>query len=214
MGRWSRERRGACPQGAARLAGGEPAPAAPGSRSLGCLSAVGRSSDQDLAGKLSGGRGQALGRTGGVSQQESPQYGPQSSATSPGGQAQPLAGRPGGSGAGGPAAGGPASGTLARARYTSGSPNPEMGLFCRSCLSPDDGPWASRNIRVSARRRGPHFTLLDLRPGLRWFLQFGRQSGSSTRSEEHTSELQSRQYLVCRLLLEKKKKITYILLTN
>src|SRR3712207_1774378 len=29
------------------------------------------------------------------------------------------------------------------------------------------------------------------------------------RSEEHTSELQSRQYLVCRLLLEKKKKTTY-----
>src|SRR3712207_6904086 len=29
------------------------------------------------------------------------------------------------------------------------------------------------------------------------------------RSEEHTSELQSRQYLVCRLLLEKKKKIIY-----
>src|SRR5258707_10791547 len=28
---------------------------------------------------------------------------------------------------------------------------------------------------------------------------------SSARSEEHTSELQSRQYLVCRLLLEKKK---------
>src|SRR3712207_7370121 len=30
------------------------------------------------------------------------------------------------------------------------------------------------------------------------------------RSEEHTSELQSRQYLVCRLLLEKKKKIHVI----
>src|SRR3712207_7754078 len=30
------------------------------------------------------------------------------------------------------------------------------------------------------------------------------------RSEEHTSELQSRQYLVCRLLLEKKKKYTDI----
>src|SRR3712207_8716577 len=30
----------------------------------------------------------------------------------------------------------------------------------------------------------------------------------TSRSEEHTSELQSRQYLVCRLLLEKKKKIT------
>src|SRR3712207_6884119 len=37
------------------------------------------------------------------------------------------------------------------------------------------------------------------------------------RSEEHTSELQSRQYLVCRLLLEKKKKqniSSYLLLTN
>src|SRR3712207_7191339 len=30
--------------------------------------------------------------------------------------------------------------------------------------------------------------------------------GTVVRSEEHTSELQSRQYLVCRLLLEKKKK--------
>src|SRR3712207_8688665 len=30
--------------------------------------------------------------------------------------------------------------------------------------------------------------------------------GGSRRSEEHTSELQSRQYLVCRLLLEKKKQ--------
>src|SRR6476620_12326055 len=29
---------------------------------------------------------------------------------------------------------------------------------------------------------------------------------ATRRSEEHTSELQSRQYLVCRLLLEKKKK--------
>src|SRR3712207_8699708 len=37
------------------------------------------------------------------------------------------------------------------------------------------------------------------------------------RSEEHTSELQSRQYLVCRLLLEKKKNTTnctYITLTT
>src|SRR3712207_8901473 len=31
--------------------------------------------------------------------------------------------------------------------------------------------------------------------------------GEDLRSEEHTSELQSRQYLVCRLLLEKKKTI-------
>src|SRR3712207_8133315 len=34
----------------------------------------------------------------------------------------------------------------------------------------------------------------------------GAASSDGTRSEEHTSELQSRQYLVCRLLLEKKKK--------
>src|SRR3712207_9303347 len=33
-----------------------------------------------------------------------------------------------------------------------------------------------------------------------------RERISQLRSEEHTSELQSRQYLVCRLLLEKKKK--------
>src|SRR3712207_8648813 len=34
------------------------------------------------------------------------------------------------------------------------------------------------------------------------------------RSEEHTSELQSRQYLVCRLLLEKKTKTTMTALTR
>src|SRR3712207_7835970 len=35
-------------------------------------------------------------------------------------------------------------------------------------------------------------------------------AASGGRSEEHTSELQSRQYLVCRLLLEKKKKTTIL----
>src|SRR3712207_8008846 len=34
----------------------------------------------------------------------------------------------------------------------------------------------------------------------------GKGNDKGKRSEEHTSELQSRQYLVCRLLLEKKKK--------
>src|SRR5215217_9609459 len=33
-----------------------------------------------------------------------------------------------------------------------------------------------------------------------------RADRADVRSEEHTSELQSRQYIVCRLLLEKKKK--------
>src|SRR3712207_8681600 len=44
-----------------------------------------------------------------------------------------------------------------------------------------------RRVSTPAGRAG---TVLDRRPG--------------PRSEEHTSELQSRQYLVCRLLLEKK----------
>src|SRR3712207_8440236 len=41
-------------------------------------------------------------------------------------------------------------------------------------------------------------------------VDYARLMGSrpQTRSEEHTSELQSRQYLVCRLLLEKKKQLT------
>src|SRR3712207_8814273 len=45
--------------------------------------------------------------------------------------------------------------------------------------------------------------LLEVRegiPGLLWIVLV-----ACGRSEEHTSELQSRQYLVCRLLLEKKK---------
>src|SRR3712207_8730303 len=55
--------------------------------------------------------------------------------------------------------------------------------------------------RVSARR------LFHLRrtPRLET-LQAHVLGDVSARSEEHTSELQSRQYLVCRLLLEKKKK--------
>src|SRR3712207_8403183 len=51
------------------------------------------------------------------------------------------------------------------------------------------------------------------RPARRW-LGFSNGEptwGQQRRSEEHTSELQSRQYLVCRLLLEKKKKHIYLL---
>src|SRR3712207_8409167 len=40
---------------------------------------------------------------------------------------------------------------------------------------------------------------------VRWALEKLRAKGFEPRSEEHTSELQSRQYLVCRLLLENKK---------
>src|SRR3712207_7331488 len=42
-------------------------------------------------------------------------------------------------------------------------------------------------------------------------LSKGIEQSLLQRSEEHTSELQSRQYLVCRLLLEKKKKCLQIL---
>src|SRR3712207_8187900 len=40
-------------------------------------------------------------------------------------------------------------------------------------------------------------------------LRVSRRADEPVRSEEHTSELQSRQYLVCRLLLEKKKHTKY-----
>src|SRR3712207_8131039 len=68
----------------------------------------------------------------------------------------------------------------------------------------------------SARRQGQDMGLADLGDGgevegRQRLLR--RQAGlqpvpldAPGRSEEHTSELQSRQYLVCRLLLEKKKK--------
>src|SRR3712207_8697012 len=46
-----------------------------------------------------------------------------------------------------------------------------------------------------------------LRPFVGRRHQGGAGSVAEHRSEEHTSELQSRQYLVCRLLLEKKKKL-------
>src|SRR5437762_6194836 len=47
--------------------------------------------------------------------------------------------------------------------------------------------------------------------GKPWLVAFKEMiDGLIYRSEEHTSELQSPMYLVCRLLLEKKKKITHI----
>src|SRR3712207_8251682 len=42
-----------------------------------------------------------------------------------------------------------------------------------------------------------------------WFNPGGNEMSDEERSEEHTSELQSRQYLVCRLLLEKKNLSAY-----
>src|SRR3712207_7409879 len=46
------------------------------------------------------------------------------------------------------------------------------------------------------------------------FLGLADLAPTKLRSEEHTSELQSRQYLVCRLLLEKKKKNVVLSIDN
>src|SRR5690606_2820714 len=49
-----------------------------------------------------------------------------------------------------------------------------------------------------------------VRPSIPKSLKFTQVSSSKLRSEEHTSELQSRENLVCRLLLEKKKNTSNV----
>src|SRR3712207_8290206 len=53
--------------------------------------------------------------------------------------------------------------------------------------------------------------LIDARRGVAMFKRVEVPILGIVRSEEHTSELQSRQYLVCRLLLEKQHTLDYIL---
>src|SRR5439155_8527173 len=64
-----------------------------------------------------------------------------------------------------------------------------------------------RSIRRQARR-DPDHTAQYQGPRVRSCVshRYGRRHLPAQRSEEHTSELQSRGHLVCRLLLEKKKK--------
>src|SRR3712207_7760364 len=80
---------------------------------------------------------------------------------------------------------------------------PYTTLF-RSVLTTDDpksGIWYDAGT-FSSNNYGDASMLYDEDTG-RLFMYYGR-------SEEHTSELQSRQYLVCRLLLEKKQNsLTY-----
>src|SRR2546427_9228478 len=73
----------------------------------------------------------------------------------------------------------------------------------RSTLFPYTTLFRSRGARAAGR--GPGATLLRAGGGGRRDRR-GR-SLDVLRSEEHTSELQSQSNLVCRLLLEKKKKI-------
>src|SRR3712207_9489255 len=72
-------------------------------------------------------------------------------------------------------------------------------------------------LPILEARLGPLYEKLRLPPNQlealtgiaerRWWEEgYSIADGAVARSEEHTSELQSRQYLVCRLLLEKKKK--------
>src|SRR5687768_18315972 len=70
----------------------------------------------------------------------------------------------------------------------------------RSTLFPYTTLFRSRSVRT-ARADPLHHQHRSARPSARTLARRGR-------SEEHTSELQSRLHLVCRLLLEKKKKIT------
>src|SRR5438270_1846167 len=79
-------------------------------------------------------------------------------------------------------------------------PPPRSTLFPYTTLFRsvrDDRPAQTAPVLVA--RLAPHLGLLDARPH-----EQRQQRGK--RSEEHTSELQSQSNLVCRLLLEKKKK--------
>src|SRR5438034_7174046 len=86
---------------------------------------------------------------------------------------------------------------------------------CSSSTPDSSNParWTAGRIHVSNGKRGangasatkpPASTIVRRRPRRSWC----RMSHHTHRSEEHTSELQSHSDLVCRLLLEKKKKKT------
>src|SRR3712207_7291703 len=78
---------------------------------------------------------------------------------------------------------------------------PRSTLFPYTTLFRSRRPGGSPSRRRAARPCPP--TAAAPRPRAGFPPRRGPSGG--TRSEEHTSELQSRQYLVCRLLLEKKK---------
>src|SRR2546422_7991141 len=76
--------------------------------------------------------------------------------------------------------------TAASAATFSAAATPTCGL-----------PWSSASRTSIFRPRTPPFLFHSSAASL-----------TASRSEEHTSELQTRLHLLCRLLLEKKKKIT------
>src|SRR3712207_8839209 len=74
---------------------------------------------------------------------------------------------------------------------------------CAGTSAPPSCPGAWRRRPPAPHLHGPPPARGSA--GRRSPLRTPRRDASASRSEEHTSELQSRQYLVCRLLLEKKK---------
>src|SRR3712207_8302664 len=86
---------------------------------------------------------------------------------------------------------------------------PYTTLFRSADLTKAPNAWDRRNIHkdeLVERVKNVVAQQLGQRVVDRLDLQLGNKEITEGRSEEHTSELQSRQYLVCRLLLEKKKK--------
>src|SRR3712207_8818427 len=77
----------------------------------------------------------------------------------------------------------------------------------RSTLFPYTTLFRSRRRAHAAGLEHRHHDLDPGLPALADAAGLRLHQGRAGRSEEHTSELQSRQYLVCRLLLEKKTKL-------
>src|SRR3712207_8226148 len=82
------------------------------------------------------------------------------------------------------------------------SPKPRVGRVWISRIFPEVSIRSKRPESRSVKRASP-FGRKAIPHGTSRFVAITLVSTS--RSEEHTSELQSRQYLVCRLLLEQKK---------
>src|SRR5690554_7029174 len=103
-------------------------------------------------------------------------------------------------------------------RWSRLRPAPISASWCcapRARSSPPATIWASLPPSHATRdRRCARWSAscaIWLPPALRWSRRCRARRWGSVRSEEHTSELQSRPHLVCRLLLEKKKKINIII---
>src|SRR3712207_7056951 len=86
--------------------------------------------------------------------------------------------------------------TLFRSRTTTET------VFTRRCVVPD-----GRLTVMTCLAKEDAMNVVMISPGYPSEMPYFTRGLAQVRSEEHTSELQSRQYLVCRLLLEKKKNI-------